>query len=507
LALTPPAAYSNPEELSRLRNLVEEHFGGNSSLFTAAGLGVFVHHGNTPHGLRLAIEHAMQRGYIRFIACTSTLAQGVNLPIRYLIVAGVQQSNERVKVRDFQNLIGRAGRAGMHTEGLVIFADPQLYDKRYSYTEGWRFDHSVDLLTAEKSEDTTSSLLQILAPFKSKNGTRTYEISAADVCRLLLGDEANWEQAADFLAALQGKNPFDHDMVLKDLRNRRKLLDAVESYLMANRGEDSYQEFLLRVQELAKSTLAFHLADEVKKAGIVELFAQLSAYVNSLEPEPARQAAFAKTLLSARDARKIAGWVNQHAEELYALESSSDWLNAIWPLISELSDSLFFHSVGPSGLGHEIAEMWLDGKPYHAILKHVVDAKGTRPWGEKKRRRLSEDDVLDFLEKTLAFECSLLLSAVAQFLFGEGIFQNALAKPLNLFLKAFKYGLPDNLATSCFESGFPDRVIAQELRDKLVLNGYQFDYVGPAIKVQRESLEEVLQRFPSYFSTALESLG
>ncbi|MFM0142444.1 DEAD/DEAH box helicase [Paraburkholderia sp. RL18-085-BIA-A] len=507
LALTPPAAYSDPEELSRLQNLVADHFGVASSLYTAAGLGVFVHHGNTPHGLRLAIEHAMQRGYIRFIACTSTLAQGVNLPIRYLIVAGVQQSTERVKVRDFQNLMGRAGRAGMHTEGLVIFADPQLYDKRNSFTEGWRFDHSKDLLTAEKSEDTTSSLLQILAPFKSRNGTHTYEISAADVCRLLLGDEANWEQAAAFLAALPGKNPFDHDMVLEDLRNRRKLLDAVESYLMANRGEDSYQEFLLRVEELAKSTLAFHLGDEVKKAGIVELFAQLSAYVNSLEPEPARQAAFAKTLLSARDARKIADWVSQHAEELYVLESSSDWLNAIWPLISELSDSLFFHTVAPSGLGHEIAAMWLDGKPYHSILKHVVDAKGTRPWGEKKRRRLSDDDVLDFLEKTLAFECSLLLSAVAQFLFGESTFQNPLAKPLNLFLKAFKYGLPDNLAIACYESGFPDRVIAQELRDTLVLNGYQLDYVGPAIKTQRESFEEVLQRYPSYFSTAFESLG
>ncbi|MCV5901382.1 hypothetical protein OFN63_35370, partial [Escherichia coli] len=81
----------------------------------------------------------MQKGLINFIACTSTLAQGVNLPIRYLIVQGVYQGVGRVKVRDFQNLIGRAGRAGMHTEGVVIFADSTVWDRRKNWQEGWKF--------------------------------------------------------------------------------------------------------------------------------------------------------------------------------------------------------------------------------------------------------------------------------------------------------------------------------------------------------------------------------
>ncbi|ODQ34243.1 DEAD/DEAH box helicase [Burkholderia ubonensis] len=504
--LTPPSQYSDAEELSRLEYLIAEHFGRNSSLREAATLGVFVHHGNTPHGLRVAIEYAMQKGKIRFIACTSTLAQGVNLPIRYLIVSGVQQSTERIKVRDFQNLMGRAGRAGMHTEGLVIFADSQVYDKRNVYKERWRFDYSVDLLTAEKSEETTSSLLQILGPLKSRDGQRQFPMAPDDLCSLLLGDETHWGDLATQLAAIPGDHPFDRKMVLKDLQQRRKLLGAVESYLMANRGVDSLAEFSLRAQALAKSTLAYHLADDTHKAGIVNLFAQLSEYVNALEPVPERQSAFAKTLLSAKDARAIAHWVEQNATELYSLEESSDWLDAIWPLLAELSESLFFHSVLPVQLGRGIAGMWIEGKPYHAILKHVSDTKGTRPWGEK-RRKLSDDDVLEFLETTLAFECSLVLSAVAQFLFGDGILQNPVAKPLNLFLKAFKYGLPDNLAISCFEAGFPDRVIAQALRDVLILDGYGLDYVAPAFKSHRAGIDQLLQRFPSYFSTALESLS
>ena len=138
--VAPPAASANSDELRRMKNLVDGHYGDQSITSRAALLGVFVHHGTTPHGLRLSIEYAMQQGRINFVACTSTLAQGVNLPIRYLIVSGIHQGAEKIKVRDFQNLIGRAGRSGMHTEGLVIFSDPTVYDKRLQRTESWKFN-------------------------------------------------------------------------------------------------------------------------------------------------------------------------------------------------------------------------------------------------------------------------------------------------------------------------------------------------------------------------------
>ncbi|WP_125611309.1 DEAD/DEAH box helicase [Specibacter cremeus] len=82
LSLTRPAEQSDPKELAGLSELVRMHFGVDSIQSRAARLGVFVHHGNTPNGLRLTVEHAMQKELIRFVVCTSTLAQGVNLPIR-----------------------------------------------------------------------------------------------------------------------------------------------------------------------------------------------------------------------------------------------------------------------------------------------------------------------------------------------------------------------------------------------------------------------------------------
>ncbi|MCK7577805.1 MAG: hypothetical protein MZV65_19770 [Chromatiales bacterium] len=63
-------------------------------------------------------------------------------------MTSVYQGMERIKVRDFHNLIGRAGRAGMHTEGSVLFADPMIYDKRKARNDEWRWDQVKELAGA-----------------------------------------------------------------------------------------------------------------------------------------------------------------------------------------------------------------------------------------------------------------------------------------------------------------------------------------------------------------------
>lgn len=85
IALRPPAMYSDPDEVRKLHYLHAQNLGADAAATQGAQIGVFSHHGNTPHGIRLAVEHAMREGLARFVVCTSTLAQGVNLPIRYLL--------------------------------------------------------------------------------------------------------------------------------------------------------------------------------------------------------------------------------------------------------------------------------------------------------------------------------------------------------------------------------------------------------------------------------------
>ena len=127
---TRPVDISDAAEVGKVADLFQRHLGAQAGATQAAAIGIFPHHANVPHGLRLSIEHAMKEGLAKFVICTSTLAQGVNFPLKYLIVTTTQQGQERIMVRDFHNLMGRAGRAGMHTEGSVIFSSPEVYDQR-----------------------------------------------------------------------------------------------------------------------------------------------------------------------------------------------------------------------------------------------------------------------------------------------------------------------------------------------------------------------------------------
>ncbi len=501
-ALEPPSKASDPDEVGRLVNLIRGHFGAASILARAAELGVFVHHGNTPHGVRLSVEHAMQHERIRLIACTSTLAQGVNLPIRYLIVSGINQGGDQIRTRDFQNLIGRAGRAGMHTEGLVIFADPRVLDKRRA--ESWRFNAAVNLLDSNQAEETTSSLLSLLAPFKSTDGRTELPVALADLPKLLLSDQGSWPAWATEVERRFAQYKFSSKEILSDLKFRRRLLAAVESYLMANRGAGDFGEFKARVRELASSTLAYQLASQEQQEVMISLFELVADYLQQAAPAPEKQAAYAKTLLGVEAAMAVEAWVEQNRERLLAITTNEDWLSTVWPLLSAQIDDKFFGQVEPPELPMELAQGWLRGVSYGDLVALAETRNGTKPWG-KKRRRLTDADVIDFLESSLGFDCSLVLAAVVQSLFGErGLGDDAAA--LTLFQKSLQYGLPDWLSISCVERGFADRIVALGLRDNLIQVGYGGVYLGPALKAHSDTIAAFLKTYPTYFEAVLESI-
>jgi len=90
--------------------------------------GAILHHGDIPQETREILENLLRRGASKFAICTSTLAEGVNLPIRSLVLYSVTRRNrdgfsDDLLERDIKNLVGRAGRAGATTKGLVICAN------------------------------------------------------------------------------------------------------------------------------------------------------------------------------------------------------------------------------------------------------------------------------------------------------------------------------------------------------------------------------------------------
>lgn len=214
-----------------------------------------------------------------------------------------------------------------------------------------------------------------------------------------------------------------------------------------------------------------------------------------------KQATYSKTLLGVKSAKAVEGWVIDNREALLSLDSNEGWLEMAWTLFTDLSGDKFFHTVEPKSLPIQLAYQWLQGSPHQLLFEHSSAKGGTKRWGEKQRRRLTEDDIVAFCENTLGFECSLILAAVAQFLFGEIGFQEEAA--LTLFQKAIKYGLPSWPSISCYEYGFADRVVAQRLCEITRTEGFSGNSFALAVKSHREGIEGALKDYPSYFEAVL----
>ena len=85
--------------------------------------GVAFHYANIPQIVRSRIEELAKARKLRFICCTSTLLQGVNLPAKNIFLenpkTGMGEAG-KIQPGDFWNLVGRAGRLNQEFSGNVF---------------------------------------------------------------------------------------------------------------------------------------------------------------------------------------------------------------------------------------------------------------------------------------------------------------------------------------------------------------------------------------------------
>ena len=87
------------------------------------GHGIGVHHAGLLPKYRLLVERLAQKGLLKLICGTDTLGVGVNVPIRAVLLSQLfkydGQRTRVLRVREFQQIAGRAGRKGFDTIGDV----------------------------------------------------------------------------------------------------------------------------------------------------------------------------------------------------------------------------------------------------------------------------------------------------------------------------------------------------------------------------------------------------
>lgn len=132
----------------------EDYFGSDSFEYRLLRRGIAVHHGKMPGLLARLLVEAIQERVVYLVLATSTLSEGVNLPFETVIISSLRRGTSFLTVREFANLVGRAGRPGVGTSGQSLVLSPHV-DLAGNAKEEW---------SMQQAQSTYFGLLEGLRP-------------------------------------------------------------------------------------------------------------------------------------------------------------------------------------------------------------------------------------------------------------------------------------------------------------------------------------------------------
>lgn len=492
-------------EHQKIARLIKENYGQDNVYYKAALKGVFAHHRGISNGIRIATEYAMKRNLIKCIVCTSTLAQGVNLPIRYLIISGIYQAQERIKVRDFHNLIGRAGRAGLYTEGTILLSETFVYSRRNMPRDNWRWREYLKMLNSSNSESCLSQLLLLVRPERfeiSYNNYVEYDFYNLALFRYQHADE--YENTVRNLCLNYSESYPSKSFIFENtIYKLNQSLDAIESYLLSFlTTENDTQD----ISTLVSGTFGYFLSNEEEKQRMINLFLTIKKYLTEKITNSNKRAVFSRTLLGIDQLVEIEQWVTNNSMALINCETTTEILQILMPQLIKYSNNKTVKAVVTTDELSRVASLWISGISYNQILEYAIenDIKIIR---RKKKASVQLEDIIDICDEGFGYAATLIINAISDLLQFQNSESEDACKLMSELSRQMRYGLPTRKSIVIYESGFSDRVISLRLSEKLrgfrISTKKQFKEIAHE---QKEVLMDMLSDYPQIFSDRMSEL-
>jgi replicative superfamily II helicase len=496
----------NVDEVQLLGRLYAMNLGNECPASQGAYLGVFSHHNSIPQGIRIAVEYAMHENMVNFVVCTSTLAQGVNLPIRYLIIPSYYQAGEYIKTRDFHNLIGRAGRAGMHTEGSIIFADPKIYDGRNVYNEQKYWRKAQDLLEPEKNEPCTSELSIIFEPLKDKYKKDETPLDLLEFVNSYFESTDIVRSLIDNILLEKNQNGnFDKKDLEHQFSIRINLISAIENFMLSNWDELESLKGSNQYSDIVFKTLGYSLADDEMRSQLSGLFNTIEHYIRKNITDPEKRKIYGKTLYGIKDALFLEEWFNNNIQNLRESNTEESLLDLIWTVLRDTFINKADLKITNIDNLKSIIMAWISGVSYRELVD-IFSENNIKIKRTKQTRRIDIDKVVDICENIFSFNGCLALNAIYEFAAQDEDANRGAMILLQKFQKRLKYGLPDEASIILYEICFCDRIIAQDMVNLLKISGDDKLQILFTIKSNRDLAMTAISKYPAYYQMKMNRL-
>ncbi len=110
-------------DIELVRDFLAEELGADFPLVAYLARGIGVHHAGISEDARVLQEWLLEENELKFLAATTTIAQGVNFPVASVVLASHQYPyGQDMPPEDFWNVAGRTGRIGQADLGIVALA-------------------------------------------------------------------------------------------------------------------------------------------------------------------------------------------------------------------------------------------------------------------------------------------------------------------------------------------------------------------------------------------------
>ncbi|XP_036762252.2 helicase POLQ-like isoform X1 [Manis pentadactyla] len=225
------------EKLELIKNLKNISSGNLCPILKhTVPFGVAYHHSGLTSDERKLLEEAYSTGVLCLFTCTSTLAAGVNLPARRVILRAPYVGKDFVKRNQYKQMIGRAGRAGIDSAGESILILQEKDKKQVLEFISRPLENCYSHLIQELTKGIQTLFLSLIGLKITTNIGDIYHFMNGTFFgvqqKILLKEKSLWEIIIDSLRYLTEKGLLQKDAFVmeKDLLQKDTIYKSEEEF-------------------------------------------------------------------------------------------------------------------------------------------------------------------------------------------------------------------------------------------------------------------------------------